>query len=339
MRDYRDSTEALDDGPELLGRLQRDGYLFLRGLVPAKLLTDLGREFLSILRHAGWVREDRPLELGIANVDARCVESDPTYNRVVYDCLYRVKAFHALQHHLALIGLFERVLGGPVLPHPRVVSRVIFPGEGKYATPPHQDYVYVQGTAETFTAWIPLSDCPAEMGGLALAAGSHHAGGREDIRLAPGVGGLEIVDPLEGAWVYSPYELGDVVIFHSLTVHKGLSNLTPALRLSIDYRYQRADAPISGDSLEPDWKLVTWEQVYEGWEESEAKYYWRQYDLSVEPFDFSHARKIEAQVFEIAQAGDPRSRTYLQRIIARDPDPERREKARQRLTELPAARE
>ncbi len=336
MKDYLDSTDALNDAPELMRRIRRDGYLFFRKLLPPEPLTDLRLRFLSILRDAGWTRPDRPLEQAVANLEARCVESDPAYNQVQYDRMYRVRAFHLLQHHPALLGLFERMLGAPVLPHPRVIGRTIFPGEDKYATPPHQDYVYIQGTPDTYTAWIPLSDCPAEMGGLAVAAGSHVSGVREDLRLAPGVGGLEVADPLDGTWVYRPYGLGDVVVFHSLTVHKGLSNGTDRLRLSVDYRYQRASEPIVSDSLEPDWKRVTWDQVYAGWEGSEFTYYWRKFDLALEPFDYGYARKLEALVFEMAEAGDQRSRTYLQRIVARDPDPERREQAKRRLTALDA---
>ncbi|NDC64937.1 MAG: phytanoyl-CoA dioxygenase, partial [Planctomycetia bacterium] len=34
MRPFLDSTEYLDDASELKRRLERDGYIFLRGLLP-----------------------------------------------------------------------------------------------------------------------------------------------------------------------------------------------------------------------------------------------------------------------------------------------------------------
>ena len=38
--------------------------------------------------------------------------------------------------------------------------------------------------------------------------------------------------------------MGDVLIFTMRTVHAGTDNATDRLRLSIDTRYQRADAPV-----------------------------------------------------------------------------------------------
>ena len=60
-----------------------------------------------------------------------------------------------------------------------------------------------------------------------------------------------MTEPLENAWVNSPIEQGDVIIFHSMAVHKGLANRGNRLRLSIDGRYQRVIDPITADSLKP----------------------------------------------------------------------------------------
>ena len=42
---------------------------------------------------------------------------------------------------------------------------MIFPKRAEYTTPAHQDYPNIQGTADVYTAWIPLMDCPAPTGG------------------------------------------------------------------------------------------------------------------------------------------------------------------------------
>ena len=36
---------------------------------------------------------------------------------------------------------------------------------------------------------------------------------------ALGAGGLAVINPLEGAWVSSPFEQGDVLIFHSMAAY------------------------------------------------------------------------------------------------------------------------
>ena len=97
-----------------------------------------------------------------------------------------------------------------------------------------------------------------------------------------------MVDPLEDTWVSNPFEQGDVLIFHSMTVHKGLPNVSESLRLSIDARYQKVADPIVSGSLEPHSQPSTWEEIYAGWPPSELKYYWRQRELKVVEYDHSY---------------------------------------------------
>ena len=55
---------------------------------------------------------------------------------------------------------------------------------------------------------------------------------------------------------------GDVLIFHSLAVHKGVSNRSDKLRMSMDARYQRASDPIAPGSLLPHSQPNDWESVF-----------------------------------------------------------------------------
>ena len=331
MRPFLDSTDLVNDGPELRRRMQRDGYLFLRGLMPKDVLEDLRLEWLSTIRDAGWVSGDHPLEDAVADLSGFCVEPEPKYMEV-YFRIYRQQQFHALQHHPNLIGLFERMLAEPVLPHPRLIGRTIFPQREAFTTPAHQDFIPIQGTPDTYTAWIPLTDLPAELGGLQIAAGSHLAGVYE-FRPALGAGAMEVLDPLEGAWVNNPFEQGDVLLFHSMAVHKGLPCTGDRLRMSVDARFQKAGDPIAPGSLEPHLDH-TWEQVYDGWPSAEYQYYWRQWDLAVKEYDDSYNQTRNRLAFEMAANGDGRALSVLQRIVARDPDPAQRARAERFMAEL-----
>jgi len=115
MQPFLDSTAILDDGAELASRMQRDGYLFLRGLLPKDVLEDLRMTWLGTIAEAGWVDTDHPLEDGVADMNGFCVEPQPHYMDV-YFRVYRQQQFHALQHHPNLIGLFERMWGTPGTP-------------------------------------------------------------------------------------------------------------------------------------------------------------------------------------------------------------------------------
>jgi len=266
MRPFLDSTDVIADGPELFRRIRRDGYLFIRGLLPRADLDALRAELLGIANEEGWLRSGARVEDGIANPAAFAVEPQDAY-RKCYFRMYCREAFHTLPHHPNVTSLFERMLGEEILMHPRIIGRVIFPRRNAtddFTTPAHQDFPHVQGTPDTFSAWFPLSDCPREMGTLAAAEGTH-AHGVYDFRPAFGAGGLEVVDPLVGRWVGGDFQAGDVLIFHSLTVHKALPNLTDRLRISMDCRYQRLSDPVNRDSLELDGSPLSWEKIYDGW--------------------------------------------------------------------------
>ena len=155
--------------------MRRDGYLFLPGLLPRDDVAAVQRQVGEIARDAGWLRRDRPLDAAIAEPSGFCVDPDPTYLTTLRR-INRLEDYHALKHHPVLIDLFERMLGGPILPHPRVLMRNIFPARDEFTTKAHQDFPNVQGTTEVYTAWMPLIDCPMHVGPLQIAAGSHTAG-------------------------------------------------------------------------------------------------------------------------------------------------------------------
>lgn len=332
MQPFLNSTDVLNDGPELRRRMQRDGYLFLRGLLPTAVVEGLRLQILAIAQKAGWLKAGTPLADAIADLNGFCVEPEPAYMQK-YHAMYKLPEFHAIQHHPNLLGLFARMLDETVLPHPRIIGRTIFPQREAFTTPPHQDFIPIQGTADTYTAWIPLSDLPTELGGLQVAAGSHQHGVYE-FQPAMGAGGLAVTDPLEGTWAYSPFQQGDVLIFHSMTVHKGMPNTSDRLRMSMDGRYQKVNDPIAPGSLQPHSQPSTWDEIYADWPASDLQYYWRKWDLKLKEYDNSYHEKRDQIAFEMAAEGDTRAISTLQRIVARDADPTKRQKAEELLSVL-----
>ena len=90
---------------------------------------------------------------------------------------------------------------------------------------------------------------------------------------------------LDLAWMQGDYRVGDVITFHSQTVHKALPNQTSSVRLSADFRYQLAESVISPESLEPHGAVLSWDEIYQGWENAALQYYWRPEELECVPFD------------------------------------------------------
>ena len=255
-----------------------NGLLFFRALLDRAEIHAVRRDILALCADAGWLADGTELEAGIYRPGAGCVEPEPPF-MAVYNRVMRLESFHTLAHARPLIQIFDALFGEPTLVHARNIARIIFPNNTKFTTPAHQDFVHVQGTENTWTAWIPLGDCPRELGALALMPGSHRAG-VFPARSAYGAGGLGIdTDVLPYAWQTADFRCGDVVLFHSLTVHKALPNLSSdRIRLSVDYRYQGVSQPTTAASFQPHYGQLSWEEVYAGWRSTEHQYYWRQHD-------------------------------------------------------------
>jgi len=102
----------------------------------------------------------------------------------VYEQVFNLESFHAFAHHAALRHVMHELVEDRLLIHPKPIARLIFPNatvRGARA-PGHQA---IAGDPESFTAWMPLHDCPAELGPLQILEGSHHYGCKRPIpRLA-----------------------------------------------------------------------------------------------------------------------------------------------------------
>jgi hypothetical protein len=57
------------------------------------------------------------------------------------------------------------------------------------------------------------------------------------------------------------------------------------MRLSVDYRFQREHEPLTPGCLEPHFGRLSWEEIYSGWSRDDLKYYWRDKQYEVVPWD------------------------------------------------------
>jgi hypothetical protein len=290
-REFLESKDALGSPDELRNRARRDGYLFFRGLLKEDALLTVRRHILDLCRKAGWLEKGSDAMEGRAAPGVAYVEPQPEFMKV-YDEVMKLESFHSLAHDPAILDVCGKVFGEEVLVHARNIARIIFPQNAKFTTPAHQDYIYIQGTPETYTAWIPLGDCPKELGGLSVMVGSHRAGIFK-VKAAYGAGGSTIADELPYIWAEGDFKLGDFILFHSMTVHKGLPNLTASsIRLSVDYRYQGRSQPLVESSMQPHYGKLSWDEIYKGWKSTKFQYYWKDLNLDYVPFDRSPHEKV-----------------------------------------------
>ena len=292
---FADSTALLGQPEALRARADADGFLYFKQLLPREPLLELRRQVLQVVDDHGWIKAGTKLIDGIADLDAvaRTDGEDASLARIgITAAAYRqgqgLELLHLLPHHPKILSLYSMLWGEDVLPHPRHIARVLLPAPSAAPTPPHQDYIYIQGAHAFWTLWFPLGDCPTELGGLSILRGSH----REpvlDVVAQQGAGGREsILCGKDYEWVQGDYACGDVITFPSHTVHKALPNQhRDRIRLSLDLRYQPADQPIEAKSLEPHMGVATWEELYADWQNEDLKYYWRSRSLKMSPWDGS----------------------------------------------------
>jgi len=293
-QELEDSTPLLNNPIALREKANKDGLLFFRGLLKRESVMQLREQILTIVSNHGLLDPERPLMEGIANIAAidRYSAEELAWNGVgvpmaIYKEIQQLEAFHALAHDRKLLSLYEILFEKPVFVHPRHIGRVMLPHSSVKVTPSHQDFLHIQGAANTWTCWTPLGDVPREIGGLALLKGSHQAG-LLGVMSNPGAGGLEtILCGLDYEWQTSDFRAGDLITFHSHTVHKSTPNGIPnRIRMSCDFRYQPIDDVIQPASLSPHGPY-TWDELYEGWSRKDLQYYWNEIDFSMTAFDDS----------------------------------------------------
>ena len=263
--DSFESSDLLGDPPGLRRRLGDQGFLFFRGLLPAAAVGEVRAAVLAAIGQEGWLaagtepEDRRPGPVVVREADERWW--------LGYQRIQSLECFHRLAYGEQLLGLVCNLLDGPVFVHPRKIARVTFPGSD-YPTPPHQDFPLIQGTPDVLTIWLPLAECSPRDGALRVLTRSQRKGLRLPQPTA-GVGGVgvPVLPEEEQDWACAAYLPGDVLVFHSLTVHWAPPNCGDRLRLSCDYRYQRADEPVVEGSLLPHyWPTIPdWDVLTQGW--------------------------------------------------------------------------
>ena len=264
----RASADALDDFSELRRRFAADGYLYLPGLLDRDTLLAARRRMLDDLTRMDFVDPGFPLMDGVARreaaVSALSMQGLVKNNEPLRNALYSG----------AMIGFYERFLGGPVRHLDFTWCRVKTSGT-ETATSPHYDIVFMgRGTRNLYTSWTPLGDIPKQMGGLMLLENSHSqeeikaSYGRIDVDVyctnAPDAAEIEsgkkrwhhadtgqyakdavaVGRDLKSRWLTTDYQLGDLLVFGMYTMHASMDNHTNRVRLSTDTRYQLASEPV-----------------------------------------------------------------------------------------------
>ena len=222
-----------DDPADIRRSFDENGYLFFKNVLDRDLVLEAKAQLTGALRAQGFVREDSTDPVVRPGTTAIEIDSDPLHDLKSPE---ELMASPALQLAVDLAygekGYIARSLG----------IRYSMPTDEAYLTPAHQDYFYIRETDEFRMIWIPVMDIDIVNGGLTIAAGSHKHGLMEHVE-AEGVYSYSLKgrtqkgvtpDNIHGVWTSSPFEMGDLLMFHSCVVHRALPNTSDLVRLSLN---------------------------------------------------------------------------------------------------------
>ena len=306
VKPFREIHVSELESQSLQEAMDAQGYVLIRDALPVEELTRLLGEMTEILYAAGWLLPGHSPLKRVADVSKTCGESDEEF-KSIYKQIFSMERFHALAQHGRMREVLSLLVGPRLLVQPKLVARLIFPNCERLLIDAHQDHQSMAGDPESFTAWFPLHDCPEELGPLQVMEGSHRYGLQSD----PVTGYVARKTARGGDWVGGPIHAGDLLIFHSLTVHASSSNVSNQMRVSMDFRFQDY-ARVLNPAL-----LVfpggsangrSWEATYAGWQSDELKYYWKRLPLRFSP--------SKAELAVLAETADrPEMRARYARIL------------------------
>lgn len=282
---FVDCSDSLEDQPQLQARAAENGYLYFPNLLPVDDVLSVRHEVLQVADLHGLLRAgidpDEAIRKEGVYIDLEYDKPTPPELKRFYNDILSLRGFNAFPHHATIMGVLEALLGEPTFVHPRHICHILFPGRFDHTTEPHQDFHPVRGTQNTWTVWIPLGDCDADLGGVAVARGSNQRGYLDNKLVTSG----ELIDD-DTVWHWNPFRCGDVLVFNSLTIHQGRDNATADhIRLSTSARYQAISELVDAAALTPHWGWADWEELYADWEQNDPlKYYWQSLELNIRTY-------------------------------------------------------
>ncbi|KUJ15932.1 uncharacterized protein LY89DRAFT_735074 [Mollisia scopiformis] len=267
---------------EMKARYERDGYLFVKGVLPPEDVIEARRQYFNYLGPTGLTKEASDPAAGIycgsdprlwlAPGKLRTAFGLEGHNPEYVDRMLAVHAapwYRGFSAHPTIKSFIERLTGwedSTLLE--RSILRPNVPG-GE-ATQVHYDQIFLRGgPPTTVTAWVPLGSCTIRGGGLLYLEDSVGIGEKLEKYFAEAAKDFseeEKISAFNAAmmdtgflerdagkfgkewqrkWLAADYEAGDVVFHHPFIVHASAVNEDEdgRIRLATDLRYVEKGKP------------------------------------------------------------------------------------------------
>ncbi|RDW72212.1 hypothetical protein BP5796_08246 [Coleophoma crateriformis] len=265
---------------EIRRRYNQDGYVWLKGLLPAEEIWEARKQYFQFLAPTGLIKPNTDPKEGIycggdwlrwmapgkLRDKLNLADPNPEYEKRVVDA-HSAPWYIAFANHPVLKDYVKKFTGWEAT---TLLQRSIFRPNipGGDTTPVHYDQIYLRaGPPTALTAWVPLGDCALHGGGLLYLENSVSLGQELERGFTAAAQGLTEAERLsafnqnmmEGGfletdsgkfskvwgrkWLAADYEAGDVVLHDPSIIHCSAINETDVIRLATDLRFVESGKP------------------------------------------------------------------------------------------------
>lgn len=220
---------------ELKQRFDIDGYVAIKGFLDEQKSLEL------ISQTQRFIKEIVP------NIPAEKAYYEDITDKTTLKQVQKIYDYDDYYLKLAtsdvVVTLAEELLGGPVeLKNMQYFNKTPRVGQ---PTPAHQDgYYFKIKPQEAVTMWLSLGDADEKNGAVCYIPGSHKKGIREHnttktLGFSQGISDWSAED--DENEVQMKAQAGDILVHHSLTIHRANANQSDNSRQSVGFIFYRQD--------------------------------------------------------------------------------------------------
>lgn len=218
---------------------KENGYIIVKDCIPSELIDESLREIDSLLRHQWSMYFNTPFtdrDDAVVKLFAR----NKAYRRTLYNWLNKRLTSPYSYINLPFVNEMCQDLGIAYPMFQMAGTRFHLPKEDFFQTGTHQD-VGIMDTERSITFWFPLIEANRENGTIKIYAGSHKEGVIEPS--GPDYRGHSFIDQSilkKYSEVWEEYSPGDLVVFHTKTIHTSTPNRSQNCRWANIFRFDDA---------------------------------------------------------------------------------------------------
>ena len=266
---------------EIRARYERDGYVWIKNIVPRKDVLDMRKRYFQTISDTGILKPGTDAVDGVfdpsldpSKYQGVGAHPDKTLERG-FDEIHKSAEYHRFLKHPNLRAWVRRLMGwdSEVILN-RGLIRHNVPGS-RCPSGIHYDQLFLRAGDPVFvTAWVPIGDCPADGGGLMYLENSTELGehieerfkGRQSKENMPREERINAFnrhmndqghlshnaedwakkDGRGKRWLVADFEAGDVVFHTPWTIHAASQNddKLGRIRLASDLRFYEEGAKV-----------------------------------------------------------------------------------------------